>query len=175
MLKRVLSITSLLFALTTCYSYAQQTLTLDNLIAMQQGGPGAINRTLLPRGWVFKGHDDDQGTSCEFPGITWVYAPSSLSERAVAFLSLMKDEDCLYAVGYQTGRLETYEAIMATITRYGMTQIKSDVETSEDGESNVVEYYAGKNYQVRVSIGSGQNDSGDLKNSYVFTVFRKSE
>ncbi|WP_045688158.1 hypothetical protein [Hymenobacter sp. AT01-02] len=175
MLKRVLSITAVLLTLATVTSYAQAALTLDNLLAMQQGGPGAINRILLPREWVFKGHDEDITSRCEFQSVTWAYALSNQSDRAVAFVNLVKDKNCEYAIGYQTARLETYKGIMATISRYGMVQTDSDVETSDDGESSVVEYYTGKNYIVKVSISSGENDLGQLHNSYVFVVLRKSE
>lgn len=174
MLKRILTITCLLITLTAGCLNAQS-LSLDNLLAMQQGGPGAINRILLPRGWVFTGHDDNIVSRCDFQSVSWAYSLSSQSDKAAAFLNLVKDRECQYAIGYQTGRLETYNAIMATIARYGMVQTDSDVETSAAGESSVVEYYTGKNYTVKVSVSSGENDMGELRNSYVFAVFLKSE
>lgn len=172
--KRLLAIFLPLCILSIGFSHAQQGLTLDNLTTMQQGGPSAINKILLSKGWIFKGHMDAINSGCDFTSVSWVYAPSE-SDMATAFLSLVKDKRCQYAPIYQTGRLDIYNTIMATITRYKMNQIQSDVETNEEGVSSIVEFYEGKNYIVRVTVASSRNEDDELVNAYSFIVYRKSE
>ncbi|GAB2781184.1 hypothetical protein HNQ93_001257 [Hymenobacter luteus] len=170
---RVLVLIICLIALSSGFCKAQQALTLDNLIAMQQGGPSGVNRLLLPKGWIFKGVDEGH-VNCDFTDVFWAYQPLSYSSgKAVAFLTLGKDEDCMYAVTYQTPNLAVYNMIIAAIKRYNMTQTKSDVVTNAEGKTTIVEYYSGTNYLVKVAVGSGENDMGEIKNKYMVTLWHK--
>lgn len=133
-----------------------------------------INNTLLNKDWVFSGtnkisRSDD---SCNFPELSWVFAPSS-GNYGDAFVNLYKgDADCHNIVSYQTNSRNTYLNIKASLPQYGLV-LKETKLVSNDSSQGIKEIYASKKLVLESIVSSSKTTSGNLKNYYYYIIYFK--
>ena len=145
---------------------------------MSNDGISGANDLLIAKGWLFKGeqHHSLSDVACNFPELQWAFAPSeSDPDKASAYVTLFKTNDCVTYVMYQTFDKADYDGIRASIARYEMkhsdSKVVKDLSASRSG---IRDTYEGANYVVEQIVSSSTESSGRLANEYYFTVHGKS-
>jgi hypothetical protein len=174
MFKRLLALAAIIHGLHA--SVLAQQISLDELIAFRNADYDQINGTLLSRGWVFKGANDlpqEEGNSCTFQEAMWLYGAVS-SEKANSFFAVDKGYgDCPNYVGYQTMDVSTFNKIRASIAKYKMEQVNSEVGNDEEGRAFVTTTYQGAKYKVLLTVYTSKDRLGIPDNFYGVGVYLK--
>jgi len=127
-----------------------QTLTLDELLNLQESDFVAANDMLLAKGWDFS--HSTKGELGNYNIITWAFAKNDFNQ-ATGWLTMYSDENSENILTYQMHSSKIYNAIKSKITAYKMRSISNTIEDNE-----ISSIYQGTKYTVTVSVKSTEEN-----------------
>ena len=146
-----------------------QHVSLNELIAMRNGGIESINQILLPKAWVFIGTHNPYADSighCMKEPTRWTHGSSYDSDKAYAFVVFEKSYDCGNSIAYQTLDSDSYRRISLEIKSFDMHLVDTFSGKAEDDKPYVQSAFEGAKYRVLVVVYTNKSSTGLPMNSY---------
>lgn len=141
-------------------------INFDDLLKIQRSDVGYIASFLTDRNWQLT--ESSEETQDEYGKMTWAYGVDNYEiDKAQLWLNIKYSVEVHNRLTLQVADKLLFQNIKAKILSYGMKRINSDLK---DGLA--YSDYVGKNYVVRVAIGTNSETN---KSRYLFSLWNRED